>query len=83
MSTNQPTPAPSKLQLILAILNASLAGLSTINPVVGEVSTLLGIFQNASALYTAETGKPIDLTLIPLETPVAEPTPAASESTST
>ena len=67
------TPKASKLQTILAIIQAALAALSTL-PVVGPdaalASVFLGIFQNASALYTAETGLPFDITKIPQETPL-------------
>lgn len=68
------TPAtPTKLQSILAIIQAALAGLSAL-PVIGPdaalVGVFVGIFQSASALYTAETGQPFDITKIPQETPL-------------
>jgi hypothetical protein len=70
MTSTPVTPKPSKLQTILAIIQAALAGLSTI-PVVGGdaalASVFLGIFQNASSLYTQETGQPFDVTKIPQE----------------
>ena len=72
----QPTPQPGKLSLILAILNAGLAGLAA-TPIGAVISTeaqaFAGIVSSAVALYQAETGKPIDLSLIPLETPVPTP----------
>ena len=82
MSTPQPpiipvgpgTPAtPSKLSLILAIIQAALAGLSAV-PIIGPESALAGvllkILMNGLAAYQAETGQPLDLSKIPLETPV-------------
>ena len=69
------TPAqPSKLSLILAIIQAALAGLTAV-PVIGPEAALanafLAILRNGLAAYQAETGQPLDLTKIPLETPVA------------
>ena len=64
----------SKLQTILSVIQLALGALSKL-PVVGPGSELasvfLQIFQNASALYTAETGQPFDVTKIPLETKVS------------
>jgi hypothetical protein len=64
---------PSKLQTILSIIQSVLSVLSTL-PVVGPGSELasvfLKIFQDASALYQAETGQPFDVTKIAPETPV-------------
>lgn len=63
----------SKAQLILAIIQAALAGLSTI-PAAGVAAgaglAFVQIIQSGMAAYQAETGKPLDLTQIPLETPV-------------
>ena len=63
----------SKLPLILSVIQAALSGLQAV-PVVGEgaalASVFVGIFQNATALYQAETGQPFDVTKIPLEQPV-------------
>jgi hypothetical protein len=63
----------SKLQSILQIIQIALGALSTL-PIVGPGSELasvfLQIFQNASALYTAETGQPFDITKIAPETKV-------------
>jgi hypothetical protein len=73
MATTPVSAAPSKLQTILQIIQFALAGLSAV-PVVGPGAALAGafiqIFQNASALYQAETGQPFDVTKIPLETKV-------------
>ena len=73
MSTVPATAAPSKLTLILAIIQAGLAGLSVV-PIAGPFAELgavfLGIFQNGTALYQAETGQPFDITKIPFEQPV-------------
>jgi hypothetical protein len=69
-----PSPAPpSKLQNILSIINLALQGLSAIPvlslPIALE-QTFQGILTNALAAYQQEAGQPIDLTKIPLETPV-------------
>jgi len=73
MSTTPVIAGPSKLQTILAIINAALQGL-TLVPGIGNAASLgllfEGILKNALAAYQAEAGKPIDLTQIPLETPV-------------
>ena len=74
MATTPPvTPSLSKLQTILLIINAALQGL-TLVPVVGTAAQLGLVFEtilkNALAAYQAEAGQPIDLTKIPLETPV-------------
>ena len=73
MSTTPVMEGPSKLQTILAIINAALQGL-TLVPGIGSAASLgllfEGILKNALAAYQAEAGKPIDLTQIPLETPV-------------
>jgi hypothetical protein len=64
------TPQPSKLQLILSIVNLALQGLSTIPalslPIAIE-QTFQGILTKALAAYQAETGAPIDLTKLPQE----------------
>lgn len=63
----------SKVQTILLVIQLALTALSKL-PVVGAdaalVATLLGIYQNAAALYQQETGQPFDVTKIPLETKV-------------
>jgi hypothetical protein len=73
MSSTPTTPAPSKLQGILQIIQLALAGLQAV-PVTslaaGLASTFLGIFQSATTLYQQETGQPFDVTKIPLEQPV-------------
>ncbi len=73
MATTTTPAAPSKLQTILQIIQFALAGLQAV-PVVGTgaalASVFLGIFQNATSLYTAETGLPFDITKIPFEQPV-------------
>jgi hypothetical protein len=72
-TSTAPTPAPSKIQTILAIINAALQGLSII-PGLGAPVAIEQAFQsiltNALAAYKAEAGQPIDLSKIPLETPV-------------
>jgi hypothetical protein len=72
MSTTPP-PAPNKLQLILAIINVALQGL-TLVPGIGAAAGLglafETILKNALDAYHLEAGQPIDLTKIPLETPV-------------
>ena len=83
MSTTPiPSPAPpgSKLQNILGIINLALQGLTiaaSFTPVGAAINAgvkLEQIFQtmltNALQVYQQETGQPIDLTKIPLETPV-------------
>ena len=71
MSTT-PTPT-SKLQTILAIINAALQGLTLVPGIGGAAQlglTFESILKNALAAYQAEAGQPIDLTKIPIETPV-------------
>jgi hypothetical protein len=67
------TPGVSKTSLILAILTASLQGLSLV-PVIGPealaASYFIKIIQAATQAYHQETGQPIDLALIPQELPV-------------
>lgn len=75
MSTSPtPAPTPSKVATILAIIDAALKGLSAV-PIVGGPAALADIFvsivQNGMAAYQAETGQPLDLSKIPLETPVS------------
>ena len=69
---NPPT-APSKLQTIEAIILAALKGLQLVPPIAGAAS-LVGVFADilvkAQTAYTAEAGQPLDLSKIPLETPV-------------
>jgi hypothetical protein len=70
-----PSPAPpSKLQNILSIINAVLQGLQLVpvlNLPIAIEQVFQGILTKALAAYQQETGQPIDLTKIPLETPVA------------
>jgi hypothetical protein len=70
MTSTTTTPAPSKLQTILQIIQAALAGLSAV-PLIGPdaalASVFLGIFQSATSLYQTETGTPFDITKIPQE----------------
>jgi hypothetical protein len=65
--------APSKLDSILQIIQIALNLLKNV-PVVGTGAGLVGafltIYQNAVALYEAESGQPFDITKIPLEQPV-------------
>ena len=63
----------SKTSLILAIIQAALAGLAAVPG--GAVASGVGlafiqILQNGMAAYQAETGQPLDLTKIPIETQV-------------
>lgn len=63
----------NKEQLILTIIQAALVGLSAspvTAPAAAIASPFFAILMNGLQLYQAETGKPIDLTKIPLETPV-------------
>jgi hypothetical protein len=73
-TTPTPSPAPqSKLQNILGIINLALQGLQAIPVLTLPIAieqTFQGILTNALAAYQQETGKPIDLTQIPLEEPV-------------
>jgi hypothetical protein len=61
--------------LILTIIQAALTGLSSIKGNVGTDAQLaqafLTIIQNGMSAYQSATGQPLDLTKIPLETPVA------------
>lgn len=77
MATSPVTPVmstPSKLTTILAIVNAALQGLTIVGGPVGAGAALGTVFENillnALQAYQMETGQPIDLTKIPLETPV-------------
>ena len=79
MSTSPPVvvaPTPtSKVQNLLAIIQAAITGLTLVPGPVGADAGLAGIFigilNSGLAAYQAETGKPLDLTKIPLETPVS------------
>ena len=74
MSTPPVVPTVSKTTLILAIINAALTGLAAIpGAQLGSALglTFISILQNGMIAYQQETGKPLDLTLIPLETPVS------------
>lgn len=76
MSTTPPVivSSASKLQTILQILNAALQGLSLVPGPIGAGSALAVVFENiiANAVKAIqnETGQPIDLSKLPLETPV-------------
>lgn len=78
-TTPTPTPAPSKVQSILTIIDAALQGLSLL-PVVGAPAGLADVFLNILRggldAYQAETGQPLDLTKIPMEAlvPTTPPT---------
>lgn len=65
---------PSKLDTILGIINLALQGLAAIVPGAAGAVALEQAFQRILTgglrLYQAETGKPFDITLIPLEKPV-------------
>ncbi len=73
MATTPATPAPSKVSLILEVVQLALAGLQAV-PVTAAgaaiASVFLGIFQNATNLYQQEAGQPFDVTKIPYEQPV-------------
>jgi hypothetical protein len=73
MSTPVVPAAPSKVSLILTIIQAALGGLTLI-PGVGTVAGVSEIFvkilQTGLAAYQVEVGQPLDLTKIPIETPV-------------
>ena len=69
------TPAvpPTKLQNILAIINLALQGLAAIPALTVPIAIEQGfqrILMNALAVWQAETGKPFDISQIPLEKPV-------------
>ena len=73
MSTTVATPSISKVTLILAILQAALAGVAVIPG--GAAASLAGeaflsIIQNAMLVYQQEVGQPLDITKLPLETQV-------------
>jgi len=61
--------------LILAIIQAALAGLASIKGKVGTdasvASAFTTIIQNGMAAYEAAAGQPLDLTKIPIETKVS------------
>jgi len=74
--------APNGFEEALVILNAALAGLAKVGPISAIVSgvvtpqvqmalAFVSIIQAAQAAVIATTGQPIDLTKIPLETPVS------------
>lgn len=73
MSSPATPTAPSRISVILMIIQAALAGLQAV-PITAAGAAIaqafLGIFQSATALYQQETGQPFDVTKIPLETPV-------------
>ena len=73
MASTPATPAPSKISLILEVIQLALAGLQAV-PVTAAgaavASVFLGIFQNATNLFQQETGAPFDVTRIPYEQPV-------------
>lgn len=60
--------------LILMIIQAALQGLASLKGKVGVdaeiASAFTTIIQNGMAAYQAAAGQPLDLTKIPLETPV-------------
>lgn len=72
MSTQSVTPAVS-LTNILNIIQLALSGLSKI-PVVGGDAALAGVFigilQYGLNAYHSAAGQPLDVTKLPLETPV-------------
>ena len=77
MSTTPPvlpvTTPVSKVQSILNIINFALGGLAMIPALAVPIAIEQGfqkILTNALAVYQAETGKPFDLTQIPLEKPI-------------
>jgi len=62
----------SKTSLILLILNAALTGLSVVPATAVPAAiaeSFMKIIMAGLQAYQAETGQPIDLTKIPLETP--------------
>jgi hypothetical protein len=76
-----PTPTPNdKIQNILNIVNIALQGLTiagSFTPIEGAINAgvkleqlFQGMLTNALQAYQAETGQPINLALIPLESPV-------------
>lgn len=74
MSTTPVTVSVSPLSSILDILSVALNALAVI-PALGGSPAIAGAFvqiiQSAMNAYHAQTGQPIDLSKIPLETPVA------------
>ena len=82
MSTQPvPTPTPNdEVQNILNIINIALTGLTvagSFTPTAGAINATVslerlfqGMLTNALQAYQAETGQPINLALIPLESPV-------------
>lgn len=74
MGTVPVVPAQSKLQTILLIIQAALTGLSLVPGPVGAIDKVglvfYGILINALTAYQAEAGTPLDLSKLPLETPV-------------
>ena len=63
----------SKAQLILTIIQAALSGLAVVPGAqlpAAAAQAFLSILTNGMAAYQAETGQPLDITKIPLETPV-------------
>ena len=66
-------PVTSKLSNILEIINFALQALALIPALAGPIAleqAIQRILMNALAAYQAETGKPFDITNIPIETPV-------------
>jgi hypothetical protein len=61
---------PSKIETILAIINAALQGLTLIPGLAVPIAieqAFQSILTNALAAYKAETGQPLDLSKIPQE----------------
>lgn len=72
------TPAPAvsggtSITFILTILQIALSALETVPAIGGDVAladAFISIIQNAMNAYHAAAGAPLDLTKLPLETPV-------------
>ena len=64
------TPAPSKLQTILSIIQAALSGLSVAGLPTALEAVFVDILQSALAAYQAESGQPLNVLNIPIETPL-------------
>lgn len=75
------------ITLILTILQAALSALAGLKDPIGTDATLaaafIAIISQAQAAYQAQTGQPLNLANIPLETPVGSTTPPVPSTTTT
>lgn len=64
------TPAPSKVSLILAIVQGALSIVGNSSLPAEVISLGVDLLKNGLSVYQAETGQPLDLSKIPQEAPL-------------